>query len=167
MIWWTKWSGRSNEQRIPTVICTILALLLFRVHGPLVPSGAKNEEQSDGGRLLCLPCPPACFFHLTRADRQFYKFRHYLTRSLPPSRPRLRHHPLVVPRLDVLERAEKVFLRVLQRGRVRLLVRLQIRVDELDQAVEVFGRNLETRHVSFHDQNMVPPWRVQLTVSFC
>ena len=54
-------------------------------------------------------------------------------------RPRL--DALIFPAGDILERALKVLARILQPGRV--VVRVEVRVDELDEAVDVFGRDLE------------------------
>jgi hypothetical protein len=58
---------------------------------------------------------------------------------------RLRNHTLILPRFDILQRPQEVFLRILQTRRVRLPASLQIRMDELDQAVEVFRRDLNSQ----------------------
>lgn len=60
---------------------------------------------------------------------------HSYSRSLRRS-----HHALIVPRRDIVERALEVLARVLQAGRV--LVGVEVRVDELDEAVEVLCRDL-------------------------
>lgn len=53
---------------------------------------------------------------------------------------RLQHNALVLPTSNVFKRAVEVLLDVLQPGRV--LVRAKIRVDELNQAVDVLCRDL-------------------------
>ena len=55
---------------------------------------------------------------------------------------RLCNHALILPRLDIFQRSQKVLLWILQSCCVWLLACLQIRMDELDQAIEVFCRNL-------------------------
>lgn len=56
---------------------------------------------------------------------------------------RRRDHALVLPRVDVVQRPLEMSLGVLQRR--RLLIGLEVRVDELDQAVEIFRRHLSTQ----------------------
>ena len=56
-----------------------------------------------------------------------------------------RHYALVISRLDVFQRPQEVLLRILQRRCIRLLAGLQIRMDELDQTVEVFRGDLQVQ----------------------
>ena len=53
---------------------------------------------------------------------------------------RLGDDPLILTLVDVVERALEMPLRILQAG--CLLAALDVAVDQLDQAVEVFGRDL-------------------------
>lgn len=59
---------------------------------------------------------------------------------------RRRDNTFILSARYVVERALEVFPWVLETGSV--FVRLQIRVDEFDEAVEIFGRDLE--HVSYN-----------------
>jgi len=57
--------------------------------------------------------------------------------------PRLRNHTLILTRLDIFDGAVEVALGVLEALGVTVCVRArQVRVDEFDQPVEVFGRDL-------------------------
>jgi hypothetical protein len=77
-----------------------------------------------------------CLIHLPRWDR--------LTRSF-----RIQHHALILLAPDHLERVQKVLPAGLDGRRVLLARARQVGVDQLDQAVEVLGRDL-IAHVSVH-----------------
>ena len=75
-----------------------------------------------------------------------------------PSLPRLRNNTLIFPRPDILYGALEVALGPLQCRIRAVLVGLQIRVDELDQAVQVLGRDgiillVEVVDVAIEDLN--------------
>jgi len=53
----------------------------------------------------------------------------------------LRNNTLVLPRPDVIQRPLEMALRALEAGVWLILVCLQVRMDELDEAVEVLGRD--------------------------
>lgn len=80
------------------------------------------------------------------------------------SRSCFRNHALIISRLYVLQRAEKVPFRVLHARGIWFLVRLQIRVDEFDQTVEVFGRHLR---ITCQLAMEISCRMKQHTVSFC
>lgn len=70
--------------------------------------------------------------------------------------PRLRHHPLILPRPNILQRPLEMPARGLQTRVGFPVVRLQVRVDQLDQPVQVLGRDrlvllVEVVHVAVQD----------------
>ena len=52
----------------------------------------------------------------------------------------LGHHALVLARVDVVERSLEMSFGIVQRRRLRTC--LEIRMDQLDQAIEILGRDL-------------------------
>ena len=76
---------------------------------------------------------------------------------------RVQHHAFILPTPDVLQRLVEVLLARLNRSRL-LLVARQVRVNQLNQTVEVLGRHL--RRVST-DISTRQPSQGMLTDSFC
>ncbi|KKA17782.1 hypothetical protein T310_8279, partial [Rasamsonia emersonii CBS 393.64] len=70
--------------------------------------------------------------------------------------PRLRNYPLILPRPNILERPLKMPSGVLQTRVCFPLIRLQVRVDQLDQPVQILGRHrlvllVKVVHVAVQD----------------
>lgn len=100
-----------------------------------MPNKKERVEQCTGAR------PNQTINNNTRTNKAYSFQTTIIACSIASSLLSLRNNTLVLSRLDVIQRPLEMALRALEARIWLILVCLQVRMDELNEAVEVLGRD--------------------------